>query len=587
MAASADALSAASVPPAALAEVENKARQSAFLDLERRSLATSAATVLMALMHRFTPNQTAASVAILTWCVVVTAAFTVARFVVATQLHRLVPHGAARRVWVFAPVLLQVGTWAVLLSWAGIERRHLGTTTFLLATFGLSAVGVMIGHSAIPRLASAYIALLTVPFGTSLLVWGPTEAHGIGWGTLLFGAMLMTYLPRVARERRANLMSSFLLEERARALELARDAALQAAAAKDAFHANLSHEIRTPLNGLVGVVDRMKRSELSPEQRDLLVQLDRCGQSLLLILNDALDAVSLEAGKLKLRNEPFDPHALLAESVTLFQAQADAKGLPLRVQPASVDGSAPARVVGDAQRIRQVLQNLVGNAVKLTERGEVVVQSRIEERGADRVVLHVMVVDTGPGFHAADGPRLFERFSQLHPERRGGTGLGLAISRELVTAMGGAIRAESEGPGTGARFVVEVPLARGEPASKEGVWGRRVLVVDDDPLNLAIVRAYLEVLGCTVDRASNGLEAVELASRASYDTILMDCQMPGLDGLQATELIRQRGVATPIVACTALTDADLEARTRRAGMQGFILKPVSSASLLAALQSVG
>jgi CheY-like chemotaxis protein/nitrogen-specific signal transduction histidine kinase len=394
--------------------------------------------------------------------------------------------------------------------------------------------------------------------------------------------MVSTFLPRVARERRASLLSLLLLEERARALEEARDAAVKTASAKDAFHANLSHEIRTPLNGLTGVVDRLKRTPLSADQQEALEQLDRCGQSLLLILNDALDAVSMEAGQLTLRAEPFQLDALLTDAVGLFEAQATSKGLTLQLQRRALHH----HVVGDAQRIRQVLQNLIGNAVKFTERGAIVVSADVVAVDAARVELVVAVTDTGPGFDEADTARLFTRFGQLEQgRRRGGTGLGLAIARELTTLMGGTLQAASPGRGRGATFTLRVPLPLAEPA-RHSVRGRRVLVVDDNPLNVAVARAYLEVLGCVVDRASGGAEAVQLASSKAYDAILMDCLMPGIGGNEAAAQLRALHVTTPIVACTASDDADTERSARAAGMQGIVHKPVSSETLLQALLRV-
>jgi signal transduction histidine kinase/CheY-like chemotaxis protein len=575
------------VPAAVLATAEAAAALRAYGEVERRSLSTGFNTVLMALMLRFAIDHTPASSKIVSACLATMVVFTAARFAVAPRLMRLDARSRARRLGMFAPLVVQVVIWSGLTSWSALAHGGFGYATFLVAMFGLSATMVMIGYSATPRLTLTWVALLLLPLGCTLWLLGPAETHPLGAGALLYGVLLSSYVPRVARERRASLLTVLLLEERARALEQARDAAVQTSAARDAFHANLSHEIRTPLNGLVGVVDRLRRTELSSDQREALAQLDRCGQSLLLILNDALDAVSMEAGKLKLRAEPFDLDVLVDDAVALFQAQATAKGLSLRVARPDGERSLARRVVGDQQRIRQVLQNLVGNAVKFTDRGCVTVEAAADVDGNGGVILDIAVVDTGAGFDDDEGRLLFERFAQGgEGTRRGGTGLGLAIAHDLVTLMGGTLTGESRGRGHGARFTVRVPLALAAASSGGSVRGQRVLVVDDNPLNLAIARAYLEVLGCVVDRASSGSEGVELATRNRYDAILMDCLMPGMSGFEAASALRRRDVHTPIIACTAADDADTTRASREAGMQELVHKPVSSDALEAALLRV-
>jgi signal transduction histidine kinase/ActR/RegA family two-component response regulator len=575
------------VPAAVLADAEAAAALRAYGEVERRSLSTGFNTVLMALMLRFAVDHTPASSTIVSACLATMVVFTAVRFAVAPRLMRLDARSRARRLGMFAPLVVQVVIWSGLTSWSALAHGGFGYASFLVAMFGLSATMVLIGYSATPRLTLLWVALLLLPLGGTLWLLGPAETHPLGAGALLYGALLSSYVPRVARERRASLLTLLLLEERARAFEQARDAAVQAAAARDAFHANLSHEIRTPLNGLVGVVDRLRRTELSNEQRESLNQLDRCGQSLLLILNDALDAVSMEAGKLKLRAEPFALDVLVDEAVALFLAQATAKGLTLRVARAGGERSLARRVVGDSQRIRQVLQNLVGNAVKFTDRGEVTVEAAVDVIDAGHVRLEIAVVDTGAGFDHDEAGRLFQRFGQGgEGARRGGTGLGLAIAHDLVTLMGGTLSGESRGRGHGARFVLRVPLALAAKANGGNVRGRRVLVVDDNPRNLAIARAYLEVLGCVVDRASRGHEGVELAARNRYDAIVMDCLMPGMSGFEAAVALREHGVDTPIIACTAADDPETARASREAGMQVLVHKPVSSESLEAALLRV-
>jgi signal transduction histidine kinase/CheY-like chemotaxis protein len=572
------------VPAALVAEAETRARDRAYLEVERRSLSTGFSTVLLSLLLRFAVDHTPVSARILDVTLVVMTVFTVLRFVGARFLRRLDPSRPARRIGMLLPLVVQVVLWSAATSASTVAHGGFAYATFLVAMCSLSATMVMIGYSATPRLCLTWLALLLLPLGLTLVAAGPEGARPLGGGALFYAVLLASYVPRVARERRASLLTLLLLEERARALEAARDAAVQTAAARDAFHANLSHEIRTPLNGLVGVVDRLRRTPLSDEQREALAHLDRCGQSLLLILNDALDAMSIEAGKLKLRNEPFDLGVLVADAVALFAAQATARGLHLRVVVGAGERTLQRRVVGDMQRIRQVLQNLVGNAVKFTDHGEIVVEAAVDVVDDRHVRAEIAVVDTGAGFGADEAPRLFRRFGQAgEGVRRGGTGLGLAISRELVERMGGTLVGTSPGRGQGARFVVTIPLALATDPQGGDVRGRRVLVVDDNPLNLAIARAYLEVLGCSVDRASSGVECLELLARNTYDAVVMDCLMPGMSGFQTAAEARRRGIETPIVACTAADDPDTRRDAQAAGMDDVIHKPVSSEVLEAAL----
>jgi signal transduction histidine kinase/CheY-like chemotaxis protein len=576
-------------PTAQAVDAEARARRTAWLEAERRSLSTGTSTIALGLLVRFAVEHPPRSARIVELSIALMVLFTAARFAVMPRLLRLDPSSPARRLGVFAPLVVQVVLWCAAVSVSAWAQGSFGYATFLVAMSSMSATMVMIGYSALPRLCLTWVALLLLPLGLTLLILDPGGARSLGGGALLYAALLASYVPRVARERRASLLTVCLLEERARALEAARDAAVQAAAARDAFHANLSHEIRTPLNGLVGVVDRLRRTALSPEQRDELGHLDRCGQSLLLILNDALDAASIEAGKLKLRAEDFVGSALIDDAVALFSAQATARGLALRVDVDAGERGLGRRVVGDMQRIRQILQNLVGNAVKFTDRGEIVVRAQLEPVDDAHVRLVVAVTDTGAGFDAHEAEGLFRRFGQGgEGVRRGGTGLGLSISRDLVERMGGTLVGHSEGRGRGACFTASIPLPLAAASSAPGsVRGWRVLVVDDNPLNLAIARAYLESLGCLVDRSSSGPEGVALAVGTAYDVVVMDCLMPGMSGFEAVAELRRRGVTTPVVACTAAADpATLEA-AQTAGMAAVIHKPVNSATLERVLWAAG
>jgi CheY-like chemotaxis protein len=286
---------------------------------------------------------------------------------------------------------------------------------------------------------------------------------------------------------------------------------------------------------------------------------------------------------LRLRVEPFSLPELINDVVGLFLDEARRKGIVLElVTPAPL----ALQVLGDPQRLRQVLQNLVGNAVKFTPQGSVKVHAHTRLTERDAVELCVEVQDTGVGFDARESARLFQRFSQLTDgTASGGTGLGLAISADLVRLMGGEIDGSSPGRGQGARFSILIPLPLAPPTS-DALRGRRVLVVDDNAVNLSVARAYLEGLGVRVDEAAGGEAAIARATAERYDAILMDCQMPGKDGVETTQDLRARGDATPVLAITAADDDSTRARCEDAGMNGFVQKPVSADALRDALSRV-
>lgn len=381
---------------------------------------------------------------------------------------------------------------------------------------------------------------------------------------------------RAWRHRLAERHMMQLAEQRSRLAE-------QASAAKTQFLATLSHEIRTPMTGVMGMAELLLSTPLSRTQRDYAEAMQRSGNMLLKLVNEALDLARIEAGKLELDNAPFDPRALLEDIAQLARGQAHAKGLRFDVDlPAEL----PHRMIGDALRIRQVLLNLTNNAFKFTERGSVTLRARRTENG-----LRISVIDTGPGIPDASQTRLFQRFEQMTgPQRRAGSGLGLAICRELVTMMGGNIELESK-VAFGSSFHVRLPLpVTQEPGAAsvsdgEGSEGQplSVLLVEDDAIVAAVVRGLLERAGHQVHYVTNGLAALAELAQASFDIILLDLDLPGIDGFQMARLIRQReesGRRTPIVAITARSGGDEENRAREAGMDGFLRKPLTGEQLL-------
>jgi len=369
-----------------------------------------------------------------------------------------------------------------------------------------------------------------------------------------------------------------------------------ASAAKSAFLANMSHEIRTPLGVISGLADLLRRDAATPRQARRLNQLFDTTQHVLGVVNDILDLSKIEAGELALASEVFSLDAVVDRVRRLFGGEAREKGLEFSVRLDSSLRSLPLR--GDPLRLSQVLINLCSNAVKFTERGSVGVT--IEARGIHEagVWLRCAVADTGPGVPLELRPQLFQPFVQSDvttARRYGGTGLGLAIVERLVTLMDGSLTLDSE-LGQGSTFAFEIWLPRASGANLDAIdpedgtdaclSGQRILLAEDHPLSQEILCEMLESLGCEVLIASDGAEAVELASACRHDLILMDMQMPGMDGLEATRRIRQLPACgqLPIIALTANVLVEDRQRCLEAGMNDHLGKPTTQAALARAIQ---
>lgn len=521
-------------------------------------------------------------------------------------------------VWGFAVATLESVNWLVsrefTVQTAPSRGLRIGYIAVALAS-NLSWLSFAIMYWLHPPMGSAFIAALmwcalllnAVGYAfrspTALVVFGAPTLISIILAPMLLprstgpelvmslvGSILCCAFAAVAGLR--NVQTAQVLAASQRAVEAERGRAEQANAAKSAFLAFMSHEIRTPLNGVLGMVQAMGRDELTAAQRERLGIVSSSGETLLLLLNDLLDLSRIEAGRLDIEDGVVDLVATAEAATQSFAPRAKEKGLRLELHaPPETHGW----WTGDPARIQQVIANLVANAVKFTERGEVIVALTRDADG-----LSVSVKDTGPGIAQERLVSLFDRFVQANAStcrQYGGSGLGLAICHQLATLMGGAISVESK-VGEGSCFTVRLPMARAEapatepsPTDAPAPDGLRLLVAEDNPTNRLVLSTLLGQIDLQPHMVENGQEAVDACASGDWDIVLMDVQMPVMDGVSAVRAIRAREAEehrprVPIIAVTANAMAHHRAEYLAVGMDDMVAKPIQLTELLGAMDKV-
>ncbi len=509
-------------------------------------------------------------------------------------------HAAALRL---RPRLIVEATLAGLL-WGLIGSVLCPPTDSGLST--ISAVALMgVGSSGLVSLSPllpaylGFFAAMLFPSVAGFALRDTYLEHLVAGTLAIFIVSLYLNGRRIERNLKEMLQLQIDLEASARKAEESRREADAANLAKSMFLATMSHEIRTPMNGVLGMAQLLGRSALNDRQRKFLGTLQDSGQHLLRLIDEILDFSKIEAGRLDLSPTVFAPTELVERLTNLLRPRASERGLTLAVHHTT---AMPDWIIGDAHRVRQVISNLLSNAIKYCPSGRIDVDVACSE-GPDTATWSVRVRDTGKGVAPADRERIFETFRQLDgfiTRKEGGVGLGLSISRQLATMMGGTLVLDETPPGSGASFTLELPMVvssqPADPATEFLVPDAaadaeaRILIVEDNATNRLVASAALEQLGYRYDEAADGHEALERLRRQRYSAVLMDCQMPGMDGLEATRRWRaieaREGLArTPVIALTANAVSGDADDCLAAGMDAYLSKPYTLARLTETLRT--
>jgi len=576
-------------------DLANAERVALLYRLVPRTLATAVvfSIVVFSVFRSVTPDSI-----LIPW-IIANNAVSLIRYLLVLAYRRAKPTAAEARFWHarFVALTLVAGIIWGMMGWLLLPgNRPDHEVIGAVSVIATASVGLL----SLASSRAAFLAL-TVPTLLPASVWIPLhgEAFSVLLGIMVFAFLVIMVTNSAVGER--NVLELLRLRFENARIAADREAALVAAQsagqAKMRFLANMSHEIRTPLNGILGMAHLLARTPLDDGQRRRVDSLLQSGEHLLTVVNGVLDFSKVSEGKLELKRQPFELRRTIGETLSLFALRAEARGIALTMRVAA---DVPTWVFGDAGRITQVLNNLVGNAIKFTERGRISLSvNRVPPVAPDDPPrLRFEVQDTGIGIALDDQARLFEPFRQVDDSatrRHGGTGLGLAISRELVVLMGGEIGLTSH-PGEGSLFwfTIELPEAKATPApppseAPKARLAGRVLVAEDNEINLEIARDILAAHGLEVSCAENGAVAVRLAMDGTFDAILMDCHMPVLDGFAATARIRQheRSAGLPRVPIIALTASALEGDRERcleADMDDFVAKPFDPEQLARRLQ---